>query len=82
MQSGQKQVLVQGVLEGLPAARGGVHAGDQIVRINDRAIKGLKDARTALAEVHPGDRVPLVVRRGSGTDARELRLTLTAGEGL
>ena len=32
VQSGQKQVLVQGVLEGLPAARGGVHAGDQIVR--------------------------------------------------
>ena len=30
--SGRKQVLVQGVLEGLPAARGGVHAGDQIVR--------------------------------------------------
>lgn len=42
--SGRKQVLVQGVLEGLPAARGGVHSGDQIVEINDRAIKGLKDA--------------------------------------
>ena len=52
------------------------------LRINDRVIEGLKDARTALAEVHPGDPVPLVVRRGSGTNARELRLTLTAGEGL
>ena len=80
--SGRKQVLVQGVLEGLPAARGGVQPGDQIVEINDRVIKSLKDARTALAEVHPGDSVPLVVRRGSGNDARDLKLTLTAGEGL
>jgi hypothetical protein len=80
--SGRKQVLVQGVLDGQPAARGGVHAGDQIVELNDRAIKGLKDARTALGEIHPGDAVPLVVRRGSGNDARDLKLTITAGEGL
>ncbi len=80
--SGRKQVLVQGVLEGLPAARGGVHSGDQIVEINDRAIKGLKDARTALADVHPGDPVHFVIRRGSGTDTRDLKLTVTAGEGL
>ena len=80
--SGRKQVWVQDVLNGLPAARGGVHAGDQIVEINDRAIKGLKDARIALAEVHPGDPVQLIVRRGSGNDARDLKLTITAGEGL
>ena len=77
-----KQVRVQGVLDGLPAARGGVHAGDQIVRINNRLIESLKDARTALAGIHPGDRVPLTIRRGSGTLARELTLTLTATEGL
>jgi hypothetical protein len=80
--SGRKQVLVQGVLEGLPAARGGMHAGDQIVEINNRTILGLKDARTALSEIHPGDPVPLVVRRGSGNDAHNLKLTVTAGEGL
>ena len=80
--SGRKQVLVQGVLEGLPAAQGGVHAGDQIVAINDRVIKSLSDARTVLAEVHPGDSVSLVIRRGSGNDARDLKLTVTAGEGL
>jgi serine protease Do len=79
---GRKQVLVQGVLEGLPAARGGVHTGDQIIEINDRTIAGVKDARTVLAHVHPGDLVRLVVRRGSGNDARDLKLTITAGEGL
>jgi serine protease Do len=80
--SGRKQVLVQGVLEGLPAARSGVHRGDQIVKINDQVIEGLKEARGALSEVHPGDPVPLLIRRGSGTNARDLKLTLTAGEGL
>ena len=80
--SGRKQVFVQGVLEGLPAARGGVHTGDQIVRINHRVIDSLKDAHTALAKVHPGDPVPVVIRRGLGRDTRELKLTLTAGEGL
>jgi serine protease Do len=80
--SGRKQVWVQGVLEGLPAATGGVHTGDQIVQINGRVIEGLKDAHTALARVHPGDAVPLVIRRGSGADAHKLTLTLTAAEGL
>jgi hypothetical protein len=80
--SGRKQVSVQSVLSGLPAARSGVRSGDCILQINDRAIEGLKDARIALARVHPGDPVALVIRRSSGTDAREVRLTLTAGEGL
>ena len=82
VESGRKQVKVQGVLKDSPAAHGGLQPGDRILRINDRAIEGLKGARAALAEVRPGDAVPLVVRRGSGADGRELRLTLTAGEGL
>ncbi len=80
--SGQKQVWVDGVLEGLPAAQGGLCKGDQIVRINDQRIDGLKDARIVLAQIHPGDSVRLVIHRGSGTDARQLNLTLTAVEGL
>lgn len=39
-------------------------------------------AQAALAEVCPGDVVPFVIRRGSGADARELSLMLTAAEGL
>ncbi len=45
--SGRKLVLVKGVLEGLPAAQGGVQAGDEIVKIANREIKGLKDVRKA-----------------------------------
>jgi PDZ domain/Aspartyl protease len=82
VEAGRKQIEVQGVLKGSPAAHGGLQPGDRILRINDRAIEGLKEARAAMAEVRSGDTVSLVVRRGSGADGRELRLTLTAGEGL
>jgi len=82
VEAGRKQIKVQGVLKDSPAAHGGLRPGDHILRINNRAIEGLKEARAALAEVRPGDIVPLVVHRGSGTDGRELRLTFTAGEGL
>jgi S1-C subfamily serine protease len=75
-------VQVQRVLKDSPAARAGLEPGDRVLRIGTRAISGLKEARAALAEVQPGDPVAFVVRRGSGSDAREQKLTLTAGEGL
>ena len=53
--SGKKQVSVQSVLEGLPAATGGVHSDDQIMKINGRVIESLKDAHAALAGIHAGD---------------------------
>jgi hypothetical protein len=80
--AGPARVQVQRVLKGSPAAQAGLEPGDRILRIDGRAISGLKQARTALAEVQVGDPVALVVRRGSGADAREQKLTLTAGEGL
>jgi len=82
VESGRKQVKVQGVLKDSPAAHGGLQPGDRILRINNRAVEGFKSARAALAEVQPGDVVPLVIHRGPRADGRELRLTLTAGEGL
>ena len=80
--SGRKQVLVKGVLEGLPATQAGIQTGDQIVKIGNREIEDLKSAAGALSEVHPGDKVRMVIRRGSGTNARELKLVITAAEGL
>ena len=80
--AGRTHVQVRHVLNGSPAARAGLEPGDRILRIDGRAIPGLKEARAALAEVQPGDHVAFVVRRGSGADAHEPELTLTAGEGL
>jgi hypothetical protein len=81
-EAAQPALCVTGVLPGSPAAQGGVHPGDHIVRLNDHAIRTLKDARAALTRVRIGDRVALTVNRGLGSGKRELTLTLTLGEGL
>src|SRR5262249_29162125 len=82
VESGRAQLEVQAVLESSPAARAGLKSGDRIVQIKERAIRGVREARAALAQVRPGDQVPLVILRGSGAGARRLSLHLTAGEGL
>jgi len=79
---GQTTICITSVLEASPAAAGGLQSGDRILQIKGRAVTDRKSARTALAEIEPGDIVELFVRRGSGASARELVLTLTAGEGL
>ena len=80
--AGQKIVRIQSVLEESPAARGGLEPGDLLVKINDHAIASLQAARTALAEIRPRDSVLLIVRRGVTGNGPELKLTITAGEGL
>ena len=70
------------VLAGSPAAKAGLMAGDQVLRINGRAVDSPKAVRAALADIQQDDSFILLVRRGSGADARELKLVLTAGEGL
>ena len=83
VESGRKQVEVQGVLKDSPAAHGGLQPGDRILRINDHAIEGSEGVpEPPWPKSSPGDTVLLVIHRGSGTNARELSLTLTAGEGL
>lgn len=72
-------VVVSRVLAGSPAEKAGVEPGDRIVRVGDREVANLAEARQAVADVERGDRVVLSVHRA---DRREpLALTLTAGEG-
>ena len=56
---------VRRVLGGSPAARAGLQADDEVLRINGKAVDGLKAVRVAVADVRPGDSVALVIRRGS-----------------
>jgi S1-C subfamily serine protease len=70
-------IRIDRVLPETAAAKAGVQAGDQLVRLLDRDVKSVKAALGTVDEIRPGDQVPLTVRRGSET--REL--TLTAGEG-
>jgi serine protease Do len=64
-------------LPGSPAAKAGIESGDRLVRLRDRDVATVKAARDAVAEVRPGDQVPLAIRRGRET--RELTLTATEG---
>jgi Aspartyl protease/PDZ domain len=73
-------VRVADVLADSPAARAGVRPGDRLVRVLDRDVTTIRAARDAVAAVRPDDRVPLVVRRGAGTETEDL--TLTAVDGL
>jgi len=77
-----KGVFVVGVLAGSPAARGGVHPGDYIVKVNEHTITQTKDVHGALSQIRAGDRVNLVVEREPGAGNQQARLTLTVGEGL
>jgi hypothetical protein len=79
---GQPGVHVRRVLDGSPAARAGLEENDQVLLIQGRRVDGSKAVGTVLAEVRESEAVSLVVRRGSGDEARELKLVITAGEGL
>lgn len=68
-------VLVHEVKAGGAAERAGLRVGDRVVRIGDRPVTTLSDARLALMDGVPGQRLRVVVKRdGSG---RALTRTLT-----
>lgn len=73
------EIRVVRVLADSPAAKAGLRAGDQLVRINGRAVASLKDARAAVAQVKRGDAVSLSVHREG--NASNLSLNANAGEG-
>jgi hypothetical protein len=72
------QLRVSGLLADSPAVAKGLKAGDRLAKVKGKEVATLKAAREAVAEVRPGDEVPLVLIR----DGKTLDLTLTAGEGL
>ncbi len=81
-EANQKRVRIDRVLGGSAAARANLQPGDLILKLNNRTIASLGDARDALAKIQPRDTVPIVIRRPSPGQPRGLELTLIAGEGL
>lgn len=71
-------VRVVRVLEHTPAAKAGIRAGDVLVRLKGQDVKTPKAARNAVSDVQAGDRVPVLLKRGS----ESVDLVIEAGKGL
>jgi Zn-dependent M28 family amino/carboxypeptidase len=56
-------VLVGGVTEGGPAARGGIKAGDRVVELGGSPVKGLEGYMSILASHKRGQEIEVVVER-------------------
>jgi carboxyl-terminal processing protease len=60
--------VITGTVTGSPAASAGLKAGDQIVKVGDRDIKGITaDQATALIQGPEGTKVTLTIQRGTDT---------------
>ncbi|HYL97970.1 MAG TPA: PDZ domain-containing protein, partial [Blastocatellia bacterium] len=64
---------LDGVRPGSPAERGGLRAGDIVVKLGKTAVKNIYDYTFALEELRPGQEVEIVVRR----DGQSLNLKIT-----
>ncbi|WP_298436975.1 DegQ family serine endoprotease [Geobacter sp.] len=67
-------VLVSDILEGGPAAKGGIHQGDIILEFDGTEIKDAQHLQRVVADTQPGKKVPVTVFR----EGREVKLTVTA----
>jgi len=71
-----KGVVVQGVLDGKPAARAGLKRNDIIVELDGAAVTDMQKFRFRVADMPVGSRINLVVLR----EGRRLPITLTLAE--
>jgi S1-C subfamily serine protease len=56
--------VVMSVIAGTGAAKAGVKQGDIIVGINGTAVTSAQDITSVLSDLHPGDRITLLLVRG------------------
>jgi hypothetical protein len=72
-QAGNGYVL-SGVTKDGPAEKGGLKAGDAIIKLGDNKVANLDDFDLALRKFKSGDKVPVTVRRGEQTLTLEVQL--------
>jgi Zn-dependent M28 family amino/carboxypeptidase len=58
---------ISGVRQGSPAEKAGLQGGDIIIKFGKFDIKNVYDYTYALGEFSPGEKVPVVVKRGNQT---------------
>jgi serine protease Do len=62
-----KGARLKDVLDGSPAAKGGLKAGDLIVAMDGQVVESVDEARDVLKRRRPGDEIEVRVRRGGQT---------------
>jgi aminopeptidase N len=67
-------VRVSGVVPDSPAAKAAIREGDIITRVNGTAVASLQEYSNLLRTLTPGQRVTVVIRRG--TDDLSIEVTL------
>ena len=72
----EKGALIAEVVEDSPAAKGGLKAGDVLVKIGDEDIEDEGDVREAIHDYEPGDKVDFTVMR----EGQQITLNITLGE--
>ncbi len=75
-----RTVLIDRVENDGPAGKAGLQRGDVLVKVAEINLHSSLDLERALLEAAPGDRLPVVVRRG-GTE-RQVHLDLARGRGV
>ncbi len=75
----QPGIRVARVVPDSPAAAAGLREGDRIVRVGKHSVDDLPALRSAVAELKPGGKITVTVRRG--VERGLIPLTITAGEG-
>ena len=69
-------VLISGVLEGGPAAKGGVKPGDVLIAVNDKPTKDVRSLLNQIAQITPGNQAKLTILR----KGKEMELTAQTGK--
>jgi len=68
-------VFVKSVIEDGNAEKAGLKAGDIILKVNNNVVETLGQFQEQLAYERPGDKIPLVIKRGE--NIKDLNVTLT-----
>jgi len=64
--------LLEGVVDGKPAAKAGLQKGDVIIGINGKTVNNIYDYVDRLGELRPGQKVRVKIIR----DKQEMTITL------
>jgi serine protease DegQ len=68
--------LLSGVLEGGPAAKGGVKPGDVLITVNGNSTKDVRQLLNQIAQIAPGNDAKLKILRKD----KELEVTVQTGK--